>query len=148
MVRGRACGLSESPQLVELAAQLRGVPGSVEFHAWDGTRFPLPDRSFDRVISCASWSAYREPVAVLHEVARVLHPGGTAYLIDGDGATTSADLGRLLSDAGLLEVRRRRCECAPADQHDAAKPGIILELASHVRASPGGGLARDPEGPR
>jgi SAM-dependent methyltransferase len=148
MVRGRACGLSASPQLVELAARLRGVPDCVEFHTWDGVRFPLPDRSFDRVISCTSWSAYRQPAAVLQEVARVLQPGGAAYLLESDRAPTTLDLLRLLADAGLVEVRRSHCDGAPSGEQYDATPVTILELACHVGASPGGGVSRDPEAPR
>jgi SAM-dependent methyltransferase len=108
MRRGRVHGLSTSPRLVDLAVQLRGVPGWVEFSTWGGEGFPLPDRSFDRVISCASLGSYREPSALLHEVGRVLRPGGDAYLFDGD--PTPLTMPKALAAACLVEVQRNRCE--------------------------------------
>jgi len=111
MRKGRVVGLSTSPWLVDLAVQLRGVPGLVEFSTWGGERFPLPDRSFDRVISCASLGRYREPSALLHEVARVLRPGGDAYLFDGD--PTPLAMPKLLAEASLVEAQRNRCDSMP-----------------------------------
>ncbi len=103
MRKGRVVGLTTSPRLVELAVELRGVPGQVEFSMWTGERFPIADRSVDRVVSCASLGTYREPIVVLREVARVLRPGGDAYLFDGD----STSLPRLLAEANLVEVQRK-----------------------------------------
>lgn len=139
MGKGRVFGLSTSPRLVDSAVQLRGVPGLVEFRTWEGERFPLPDRSFDCVISCASWSSYRDPAAVLHEVARVLRPGGDAYLLDLDRtplevpqASVSVDLPRLLADAGLVEARRHRWDQVPSGPSDCPTPVVIHAcLSSH-----------------
>jgi len=125
MRRGRVVGLSMSPRLVAAAAQLRGVPGVVEFRTWGGERFPLPDQSFDRVISCASWGWYREPAAVLHQVTRVLRPGGDAYLLALDQPSATADLLRLLADAGLANVQRYRCDAMPGEPRDRPTPVVI-----------------------
>jgi len=132
MGKGCVYGLSTSPQLVALAVRLRGVPGRVEFKTWGGERFPLPDRSFDGVISCVSWDRYREPVAVLREMARVLRPDGDAYLLEFDERTPkipqavqAADLGRLLEDTALTEVRRSCCETRLSRQWDRATPVVV-----------------------
>lgn len=135
MGKGWVCGLSTSEQLVDRAARLRGVPGRVEFKTWGGDRFPLPDRSFDRVILCVPWSAFLDPRAVLREVARTLRPEGDAYLLESDGSTPTtsqdlqaADLGPLLADAGLGAVRWNSGATAPSEQRDRMAPGVV-----HVR---------------
>jgi len=123
MRKGRVVGLSTSPRLVEVAVQLRGVPGQVEFSTWGGGRFPIADRSVDRVVSCVSLGSYRDPTALLREVARVLRPGGDAYLFDGDRtASMTADLSRLLAEATLIEVQRHRRD---AGRGDHSMPTII-----------------------
>jgi SAM-dependent methyltransferase len=130
--RAYVCGLSTSPELAELAVRLRGAPGKVEFKTWDGQRFPLTDQSFDRVISCVPCSWYRDPVAVLREMARALEPDGDAYLPESDGAgpevppaVYTADLRRLLVEAGFSEVRRTRSLSSQGD----APPLVVI----HVR---------------
>jgi len=118
--KGCVCGLSKSPELVDLAVRMRGVPGRVEFKRWDGGRFPLAYPSFDRVISCVPCGRYLEPVAVLREIARVLRPDGDAYLLESDDAAPRvpralgvADLERLLLEAGFGDVQRNGGDAAP-----------------------------------
>lgn len=41
-----------------------------------GESMPLPDRSVDAVVASSSWH-WMDPVATLHEVGRILVPGGT-----------------------------------------------------------------------
>jgi ubiquinone/menaquinone biosynthesis C-methylase UbiE len=138
--KGCVCGLSRSEQLVDLAVRLRGVPGRVEFKRWDGERFPFTNRSFDHAISCVPCSRYREPGAVLREMARVLRPDGDAYLFESDGSTpelpparSTADLERLLVAAGFGDVRRSRCDTARSGQQDDGTAVVI-----HARqCSPG-----------
>ncbi|HEV8263330.1 MAG TPA: class I SAM-dependent methyltransferase [Gemmatimonadales bacterium] len=123
MGKGYVCGLSLSPQLIEVAVRLRGVPGRVEFKTWGGDSLPLPDRSFDRVIVCVPWGAYREPATVLGEMARVLRPGGDAYVLEAGVST--AVLRRLLADASLTDVAEHRCETVPQRHNDGAIPVVI-----------------------
>jgi len=130
MRRGCVWGLSTSPQLMALAAQLRGIPGRVEFMAWDGERFPLPNGSIDGVISCVPLSCYLDPGAVVREMARVLRPDGDAYLFESD-AETAADCGDVLVATCLKEVRRSRCEAIPAGREESEAPVVI-----HARRMP------------
>jgi SAM-dependent methyltransferase len=51
------------------------VPG-VEVRAGRGEAIPLPDAGADAVVASTSWH-WMEPVPTLHEVGRVLVPGGT-----------------------------------------------------------------------
>jgi len=124
MMKGYVCGLSTSPQLLELAVQLRGVPGRVEFKPWDGKRFPLTSQSFDRVISCVPCGGYLEPGAVLREMARVLRPDGDLYLLESDSATHEApqalcttNVKGLLVQAGLVETQRDRTTLVVVHAH-------------------------------
>jgi len=144
MGKGCVWGLSTSPQLVELAVRLRGIPDRLEFKVWgggeDGDRFPLPDRSFDGVVSCVPLIRYLEPVAVLYEMARVLRPDGDAYLLEFEPSTAkipqavpAADLGGLLASMGLKEVGRNRCETAPTGQEGRGAVVVI-----HARRCPPG----------
>ena len=142
MGKGCVWGLSTSPQLVELAVRLRGIPGRLEFKAWGGggDRFPLPDRSFDGVISCVPLTSYLEPAAVLCEMARVLRLDGDAHLLEFEPSSAKipqaapvADLGGLLVNTGLKEVGRNRCETALRGQEDRGTPVVI-----HARRRPPG----------
>ena len=132
MAKGYVCGLGTSPRLLELAVRLRGIPGRVEFKTWGGERFPLPDRTFNCVISCVPWVCYRKPLAALREMARVLRPDGAAYLLGYDGSTArvsedpqAADLERLFAEAGLEEVQRSPDEAASNGQPESASPVVI-----------------------
>jgi SAM-dependent methyltransferase len=139
MGKGRVCGLSTSPQMVELAAQLRGIPGRIEFEPWGGERFPLPDQSFDGVISCVPLVRYRQPSVVLHEMARVLRPDGAVYLFEAEPPVATVapvvpvDLSGMLMRAGLMQVGWGRCETAPRAPEDHATPVVI-----HARRCPAG----------
>jgi len=126
MGKGYVCGLSLSPQLVAVAVQLRGVPGRIEFDTWSGEQLPLSDGSFDRVIVCAPWDAYKQPPVVLTEVARVLRLSGAAYLLTA--GAPSATFYRALAGAALTEVASYVCENAPA-----RCPGSTSPLLIHVR---------------
>src|SRR5216117_1852543 len=49
--KGSVCGVDRSPQLIAHAAQMRGVPGKLEFKTWDGRSLPYPDACFDSIVS-------------------------------------------------------------------------------------------------
>src|SRR3989442_14588105 len=103
MGKGYVCGLSLAPQLVAVAVQLRGVPGRIEFDTWSGEQLPLSDGSFDRVIVCAPWDAYKQPPVVLTEVSRVLRLSGAAYLLTAGAPSATffpAPAGAALTEGG------------------------------------------------
>jgi ubiquinone/menaquinone biosynthesis C-methylase UbiE len=71
---------AESIVAVEPDDRMRSVlmeelPG-VETVMGRGESIPLPDRSVDAVLASSSWH-WMDPVPTLHEVGRVLRPGGT-----------------------------------------------------------------------
>jgi ubiquinone/menaquinone biosynthesis C-methylase UbiE len=84
LIRGFVCGLDISPRETEVASNMRGIPGHLEFKVWDGQQFPFPDRSFDAVLSVFAFDRYPDPLAVLREMYRVLQPGGRLYLLEPD----------------------------------------------------------------
>jgi ubiquinone/menaquinone biosynthesis C-methylase UbiE len=48
----------------------------------DAGRIPVPDGSFDLVVSSLSLHHWGDPVAILDEVARILRPGGSFLIRD------------------------------------------------------------------
>ena len=135
-LRAYACGIETSPPLVAQAAELRGVPGKLEFKTWDGERAPCEDGSFHRVIATLVLHAPRGagPGGMLAERHRVLEPRGHLYVFDverredDDGATPPA-FGAALHRAGFRDIRelgRRDIPLAP----DAVATGAIV----HARA--------------
>jgi ubiquinone/menaquinone biosynthesis C-methylase UbiE len=54
----------------------------VSFRKGDVKQIPFPDDSLDLVVSTLSLHHWSDPLAVLDEVARVLHPGGSFLIFD------------------------------------------------------------------
>jgi ubiquinone/menaquinone biosynthesis C-methylase UbiE len=74
-----------SPEMVERANSLAarsGVAGRVEFRVGDVALLPLPDASFDAVVSTFSLHHWQSPAKGLEEIYRVLRPGGVARIYD------------------------------------------------------------------
>ena len=63
-------------------ARAEGLDGRVRFVLADAAALPFPDASIDAVVSTLSLHHWAEPAAVFAEIARVLHPGGTALIYD------------------------------------------------------------------
>lgn len=109
--KGYVWGLERSPEQVNQAQQLRGVPGTLEFASWDGCAIPGVPRSFNRVISCAAVSASPRPDKLLREINRVLVGGGSLSLIEATGIHptghdpigAASELLAMLVDAGFAE---------------------------------------------
>jgi ubiquinone/menaquinone biosynthesis C-methylase UbiE len=66
----------------EAFARRSGVEERVAFKQGDVAQIPFPDGSLDLVVSTLSLHHWRDPVAVLDEVARVLRPGGSFLVAD------------------------------------------------------------------
>jgi ubiquinone/menaquinone biosynthesis C-methylase UbiE len=60
-----------------------------------GERLPLPDASVDSVLLSLVLCSVDDPVAVLHEVKRVLRPGGVVCVLEHVRAAEETRLGRL-----------------------------------------------------
>jgi SAM-dependent methyltransferase len=87
---GRALGVDQSPHFVDAArrfAQDEGVTDKVGFDVGDAHALDYPDGSFDVVFAHTLISHVTDPAAVLREMVRVLRPGGTLAIFDGDYAS-------------------------------------------------------------
>lgn len=86
---------------VEPAAAMRRISSRrktsrpVRLIAGVGERLPLPDASVDTVLLALVLCSVDDPLAVLHEVARVLRPGGEVCVLEHVRAGDGSVLGRL-----------------------------------------------------
>jgi ubiquinone/menaquinone biosynthesis C-methylase UbiE len=65
-----------------LAVARRRLPPEVEVREGWAERLPFENAQFDVVVSCNVFHYVREPAAALHEMGRVLAPGGRLVLTD------------------------------------------------------------------
>ncbi|MEV7093055.1 class I SAM-dependent methyltransferase [Amycolatopsis sp. NPDC051045] len=91
----RVTGLDISHTMVEIALEEARKAGvEVGFRQGDVTKAPFAAESFDFVICQAAFKNFRQPVAALNEMHRVLRPRGFAVIHDLNHAATSADIER------------------------------------------------------
>jgi ubiquinone/menaquinone biosynthesis C-methylase UbiE len=103
---GTVTGIDQSPEFIAAAQRLAAVAGvddSVEFVVGDVHELDLPAASFDAVVAHTLISHVRDPLAVLAEAARVVRPGGSVAIFDGDYGSLTFDC----SDARLGEPMER-----------------------------------------
>lgn len=62
--------------------RLRDAPVKVERSGLDGQSLPFPDDSFDSALSTWTLCTIPDATAALHEVRRVLKPGGTFHFVE------------------------------------------------------------------
>jgi ubiquinone/menaquinone biosynthesis C-methylase UbiE len=87
---GRITGIDVSPYLIAAAKRLaegKGVAGAVEFRTGDSRTLNLPEASFDAVVAHTLVSHVQDPLTVLREIVRIVKPGGTVGIFDGDYAS-------------------------------------------------------------
>jgi len=109
--------LSVAKQLV--AAERPAEAARFEWLVADALAMPLADGSLDAVVSSFVLSLVDDRVALLHEMGRVLRPGGTVALVAwlADDVTIAADevFQRLLVERGWA---RGRADCGPSSATD------------------------------
>lgn len=87
---GHIAGIDVSPYLIATATRLaeeEGLASAIEFRTGDSQHLDLPDASFDAAIAHTLVSHVEDPLAVLREFARLVKPGGTVGIFDGDYAS-------------------------------------------------------------
>jgi ubiquinone/menaquinone biosynthesis C-methylase UbiE len=84
-VAERAEGVDLSEAMIARARTLAGDLPNVSFEVTDASRLPFEDGRFTAVLCTTSFHHYAEPQAAVHEMARVLEPGGRIAI--GDGVT-------------------------------------------------------------
>lgn len=84
---GLARGVDHSAHFIAAAkrfAEAEGAGRRVAFERGDAHRLDLPDAAFDVVLAHTLLSHVADPARVLREMARVVRPGGTVAIFDGD----------------------------------------------------------------
>jgi ubiquinone/menaquinone biosynthesis C-methylase UbiE len=85
-------GVDPAAGLVDRArARFRGRDG-LDFSIGEATDTRQPDAAFDLVVAHTVFSHLADPSGALAEAYRVLRPGGTLAVFDGDYATTTLAL--------------------------------------------------------
>lgn len=87
---GKVVGVDQSVHFIQAARQFaldEGISRKIEFHVGDAHSLDFPDGSFDAVFAHTLISHVTDPAAVLREMVRVLRPGGTLAIFDGDYAS-------------------------------------------------------------
>jgi ubiquinone/menaquinone biosynthesis C-methylase UbiE len=130
-------GIDLSPAMLQLAkahAGSAGMDARVGFKQADAQRIPVPDRSFDLVVSSFSLHHWGDPVAVLDEVARILRPGGSFLIRDlRRDLDVFSWLFLWFARAFLVPAGLRRAN-EPLSSRDAAyTPREMVQLAEQSR---------------
>jgi ubiquinone/menaquinone biosynthesis C-methylase UbiE len=86
-------GVDPSPGFLVVARELSDGIQNLEFVVGDAKALPLEDGSFDAVVFHTTLCHVPEPDVALREAFRVLQPGGTLAVFDGDYATTTCASG-------------------------------------------------------
>jgi ubiquinone/menaquinone biosynthesis C-methylase UbiE len=87
---GRVIGIDVASYLIAAAKRLaeeEGVASAIEFRTGDSHGLQLSDAVFDAAVAHTLVSHVSDPLAVLKEIARVVRPGGTVGIFDGDYAS-------------------------------------------------------------
>ena len=82
-------GVEPSAELVSHAERLKGERPNLRFETGDGASLRHPAGSFDLAVQHTVLSHVTEPGALLAEAFRVLRPGGTLVVCDGDFSKAS-----------------------------------------------------------
>ena len=89
----KVVGVDPSNVLLDKARELSNGSDAIEYLVADGTSLKFEDGSFDVVIIHTLLTHVPAPDAILGEAFRVLKPGGSLGLCDGDFSTASLQTG-------------------------------------------------------
>jgi SAM-dependent methyltransferase len=96
---------------------------NLRFSIMDGCNLQFPDASFDMVVSFEVIEHVEKPQAFLHEIRRVLRPGGIAVLSTPNGLVSAAN-GKLSDPTHLREYSPTEFE---TELHTAGFSDITLQ---------------------
>jgi ubiquinone/menaquinone biosynthesis C-methylase UbiE len=142
---GTVTGVDLSPEFVAVAGRLareEGVAERLAFLTGDAHDLDFPTASFDAVVAHTLVSHVRDPLAVLGEVARVVRPGGSVAVFDGDYASLTFSSSDQQLGARMEEALRSTIMSAPRVMRDLPRllPRVGLRLETtqaHVYAEAG-----------
>jgi len=101
----RVTGLDISKTFVELARKNAAEAGvHVNFKQGSASEMPFPESSFDLMVCRAAFKNFSQPVQALHEMRRVLRPGGRGLIIDLRRDVSMKEINRYVAglELGLL----------------------------------------------
>jgi ubiquinone/menaquinone biosynthesis C-methylase UbiE len=99
--RGRVTAIDISTDLVDRGkglAEQAGVAGRIEWLVGDAQELRLSDGAFDLVLAHTLVSHVPDPKRVVEQAARVVRPGGTIVIFDGDYATMTFGVDREMDE--------------------------------------------------
>jgi SAM-dependent methyltransferase len=118
-------GIDPTPSQVRVARE-RGR-GPVYARA-SADRLPFPDESFDAVVACLVFEHLLDPAAPIHEVARVLEPGGRFLFFLNHPLLQAPDSGWV--DDQIMEPPEQYWRVGPYLVEDVrdeeVRPGVVL----------------------
>ena len=94
---GRVLGIDISEDLIDFATKNKNND-PIEYRAGDATALPVEPAQFDVAVSTQVIEYLADANAALHEIARVVRPGGRAFIVDTDFNSWiwhAADAGRM-----------------------------------------------------
>jgi ubiquinone/menaquinone biosynthesis C-methylase UbiE len=95
-------GLDISQTFVKIAqTNAREAGVEIEFRQGDAARMPFDDEVFDFIVCRAAFKNFKEPMAALDEMYRVLKPNGKAVILDLRGDVSQAAIDELVHNMGL-----------------------------------------------
>jgi ubiquinone/menaquinone biosynthesis C-methylase UbiE len=144
---GTVTGVDLSPEFIAVAGRLareEGVAERVEFLTGDAHDLDFPTASFDAVVAHTLVSHVRDPLAVLGGAARVVRPGGSVAVFDGDYASLTFSSSDHALGARMEEALQSTIMSAPRVMRDLPRllrrVGLRLETTqAHVYAEAGSG---------
>ncbi len=90
----RIIGIDLSEKMIEIANINKGkyCVTNAEFIVMDANALKFDDNTLDMVISTGSFHHWKNPVKILNEIHRCLKPGCQAWIYDGYGNVSDADI--------------------------------------------------------
>jgi len=82
-------GIDPSPVFISYAIKLSEALSNIKFESGDARKLDIPNESFDLVVFYTTLSHVPSPEDALAEAYRVLRPGGTLAIFDGDYTTAT-----------------------------------------------------------
>jgi ubiquinone/menaquinone biosynthesis C-methylase UbiE len=102
----QAVGVDPSPVFIARAEELASDMETVEFAVGDGRALQFAEGDFDVVVLHTTLCHIPQPESVLGEALRVLRPGGTIAICDGDYATITVATGEFDPLQACIEAVR------------------------------------------
>jgi SAM-dependent methyltransferase len=144
---GTVTGVDQSPDFIATAERLAvedGVGDRIDFVVGDAHGLELPAASYDAVVAHTLISHVREPVTVLEEAARMVRPGGTVAVFDGDYASLTFGCADARLGAAMEGAMQSMIMSSPRVMRELPRllpeAGLTLTAAqAHVFAEAGSG---------